>query len=530
MLSALFAVSAAVKAEVKSGDVNGSITWSYDTGTCVLTLSGTGAMPNFSSVAETPWSSEVLTTFNYGNIVINVTITDCVQTVVISDDITSIGNYAFANARSLTTLQILSPVTKVGKNAFNSCSNLATLEWNDINANLFVDPTAFEATQLLENGVLYIGTQLVFADVNIGNVSIRDNTTKINANAFKDCNKITTITIPSTVTSIGDNAFANCTSLNNVVFAENAKNVKTWGSNIFSGCTGTVDEDGFNILGGSILYSIEDKAKKKFTLPSGIAYIADGAFDGCGSGKYLDMTEYSTPPAVAKGATSGILSDLTTIVNGGDESNYKDVSVWGNKVNKTLNLLVKADKYTSCTFLHPVTIPTGVAVYKAVITSGDNVKLVKLNEENKSTIIPAGVGVLLRTNDEGKFDFINPGIEVGDKSRLSDNALIGVTDDITLNSSDNACVLQTVNGTQAFYKVGSKSITVKMGKCYLSLEGASQAATVSFFSIDDETSGIEDVQQIEGAKKTQIYNMAGQKMSSPQKGINIINGKKVYIK
>lgn len=530
MLSALFAVSAAVKAEEMP--ISGSnLKWEWDASTFTIRISGEGEMPEYTSLAQTPWGQyKVGERPNYwGDGVEPVFAVSGVKNLIVEEGVSNIGSYAFFSASRLESVKLPSTVVKVGTNAFNSCSKMSTLTWDGINDNLNIANTAFAGTGLVQNGILYIGTQLVFAETNISSASIKNTTTKINANAFKDCNKITTITIPSTVTSIGDNAFANCTSLNEVVFA-NAKNVKTWGSNIFSGCTGTVDEDGFNILGGSILYSIEDKTKKKFTLPSGIAYIADGAFDGCGSGKYLDMTKYSTPPAVAKGATSGILSDLTTIVNGGDESNYKDVSVWGNKVNKTLNLLVKADKYTSCTFLHPVTIPTGVAVYKAVITSGDNVKLVKLNEENKSTIIPAGVGVLLRTNDEGKFDFINPGIEVGDQSRLSDNALIGVIDDITLNSSDNACVLQTVKGTQAFYKVGSKSITVKMGKCYLSLEGASQAATVSFFSIDDETSGIEDVQQIEGAKKTQIYNMAGQKMSSPQKGINIINGKKVYIK
>ena len=84
MLSALFAVSAAVKAEVKGGEVNSSIDWTYNTESRVLTLTGSGAMPNYSSVANTPWSKEVLMSYDipgYGSI--ELTITQFVETIVV---------------------------------------------------------------------------------------------------------------------------------------------------------------------------------------------------------------------------------------------------------------------------------------------------------------------------------------------------------------------------------------------------------------------------------------------------------------
>ena len=46
-----------------------------------------------------------------------------------------------------------------------------------------------------------------------GNVVVPNGITKIAKNAFKDCNKITSVTIPNSVNNIGFNAFMGCSSL-----------------------------------------------------------------------------------------------------------------------------------------------------------------------------------------------------------------------------------------------------------------------------------------------------------------------------
>lgn len=43
-------------------------------------------------------------------------------------------------------------------------------------------------------------------------------------------------------------------------------------------------------------------------------------------------------------------------------------------------------------------------------------------------------------------------------------------------------------------------------------------------------SGISNVMMDASGKKARIYNLSGQKMTAPQKGVNIINGKKIVIR
>ena len=87
---------------VDSGTCGDNLTWTLDdNGT--LTISGTGAMTNYSDEeVESPWSWN-----------------DEIQTVVIENGVTSIGNYAFSLCRSLTSVTIGKRVKRIGTEAFD---------------------------------------------------------------------------------------------------------------------------------------------------------------------------------------------------------------------------------------------------------------------------------------------------------------------------------------------------------------------------------------------------------------------------
>ena len=89
-------------------------------------------------------------------------------------------------------------------------------------------------------------------------------------------------------------------------------------------------------------------------------------------------------------------------------------------------------------------------------------------------------------------------------------------------------ILYTGGDNPGFYKANNS--TVAIGKAYLDLTGVS--ASREFFAFpDDETTGINGVENgnVE-AKATVIYNMNGQRVANPTKGLYIVNGKKVIIK
>ena len=529
MLSALFAVSAAVKAKVINGTVdNSSISWEYNTETYVLTLSGSGAMPNYSSVANTPWSKEVLYTYKVGRQEYDYTITDDVDIVIVNSGITSIGNYAFTSAGLLTALQLPSTVTKIGQNAFNSCGKLETLTWEGISENLNIANTAFAGTGLVQNGILYIGTQLVFAETNISSASIKNTTTKIHANAFADCDDLTSITIPSTVTAIGSNAFANCTSLTRVVF-ENAKNIKTWGSNIFSGVTGKKDGD-YMMIGNSVILKAISKSAPdaRYEISSNVAYIADNAFaDVNNSTVYLDLRGRDNAPVLASSAFNGI-AGFKTIVKNGKEGNFNS-KVWSN-INTT-TIEVPSEKYTTCMFMYNAVVPEGIAVYTAKSNAEGKVVLTKINKNNARTVVPAGVGFMLRADNKTTATFVSAKDEA--VVSVNENELKGAKDYTYFTGDENPYVyiLSTVDGKQGFYRAGSTN-KLKIGKAYLqSNTQIHSLAKMSLWEGESETSGISDAQMSENSNaKGYVYNLNGSRMSSPQKGVNIINGKKVIIK
>lgn len=69
------------------------------------------------------------------------------------------------------------------------------------------------AADKAEDGVIYEGTTLVSADKNLEGVYIvKDGTTKIADNAFKDCKRLTRVILSEECVSLGSNAFAGCDS------------------------------------------------------------------------------------------------------------------------------------------------------------------------------------------------------------------------------------------------------------------------------------------------------------------------------
>ena len=89
------------------------------------------------------------------------------------------------------------------------------------------------------------------------------------------------------------------------------------------------------------------------------------------------------------------------------------------------------------------------------------------------------------------------------------------------------------SGTRVFYKcfniVGGQGTTYdfyKTESTYARIDGGVEAP--GYFTYKAPT-GINDVTK-DSAKNTSVYNLSGQRLTAPQKGINIINGKKVIVK
>ena len=121
------------------------------------------------------------------------------QTVEIGTNVTSIGNYAFENCKSLTIVTIPDSVTSIGDYAFSYCSGLASVT--------------------IGNGVTSIGAMAFLDCSELTSVTIPDSVTIIDTEAFKWCSGLTDVTIGNGVTSIGYRVFVGCSKLTSVTFS-----------------------------------------------------------------------------------------------------------------------------------------------------------------------------------------------------------------------------------------------------------------------------------------------------------------------
>ena len=108
-LADLFTIKA--DAATESGKCGDNLTWSLDTDTGVLTISGTGDMYSWRSYSFVPWVSNC----------------SSIKTVVIGNSVTSIGSWAFGYCESLTNVTIPDSVTSIGDDAFLNCTSLTSV-------------------------------------------------------------------------------------------------------------------------------------------------------------------------------------------------------------------------------------------------------------------------------------------------------------------------------------------------------------------------------------------------------------------
>jgi len=130
-----------------------NVIWALDgeSPNCTLYICGTGAMKDYPASDNREWHSSV----------------SSIKSIVIGEDVTSIGKFFFKGCNNLTSVTIPNSVTTIGNEAFYNCSGLTS-------------------------------------------VTIPNSVTSIGNAAFVGCTGLTSVTIPNSVTTIGNSAFDGC--------------------------------------------------------------------------------------------------------------------------------------------------------------------------------------------------------------------------------------------------------------------------------------------------------------------------------
>ena len=152
--------------------------------------------------------------------------------------VTTIGESAFANCHSLTSVTIPNSVTSIGNSAFGNCNGLTSVT--------------------IGNYVTSIGNHAFSNCKGLTSVTIPNSVTSIGDSAFAYCSGLTSVTIPNSVTSIGDYAFEGCglTSIvvengNPTYDSRNGCNaiIETASSTLIQGCMNTIIPNSVTSIG-----------------------------------------------------------------------------------------------------------------------------------------------------------------------------------------------------------------------------------------------------------------------------------------
>ena len=299
---------AALTAEIFAADIVASgycggegdgtnLTWTLDS-EGVLTISGTGRMKDYAMMDSGFESQSTAPWYNYRN---------QIKQLILSPNITSIGDYAFYAFTGLTgILTIPNGVTSIGWAAFKDCAGFTgSLTIPDsitsIGGAAFNSCSGFDGSLTIPYSVTSIGN-FAFNDCYgfTGSLTIPNSVTSIGVYAFADCTGFTgSLTISNSVTSIGDYAFSDCTGFTGSLTIPNS--VTAMGRSAFSRCSGftgslTIPNSVTNI-GGSTFWKC--RRLTSITIPNSVTSIGWAAFAGCTSlisaaflGNAPQMTRY----------------------------------------------------------------------------------------------------------------------------------------------------------------------------------------------------------------------------------------------
>lgn len=196
---------------------------------------------------------------------------DCNGTFNVKDSVTTIGDYAFCQNRSIETFNLGTKITSIGNHAFENIFSLPEIKIPDtckkIGDNAFAN-----CTSLLR-------------------IDFGEGLEEIGAYAFESCTTLLSLTIPDSLVTINDSAFTSNKSLMRIYFSEEGTSkLETIGPSAFQMCNslkGFTAPSSLRNIGVNAFFQCESMTE--VTLNEGLYSIGDGAFCYCNNLKALTI-------------------------------------------------------------------------------------------------------------------------------------------------------------------------------------------------------------------------------------------------
>ncbi len=484
--------------------------------------------------------------------------------------ITTIGDYAFYDCKKLKNVTIPNKVTSIGKRAFGLCSNLNTITFlcdqmiNPSNIKQEEDEESFDDDKTSQKRFSnihinvrsnkfseYQGNNFYkrfasikpsfgFADeeyIAVSDQAVYMLSTNRNAQTFILPTKILHGGKNYDVSAIGDYAFENApNSIEEVVVKTNVE-----------------------YIGAKAFVKKNNKLKSIFFIQSEPTkqMLGTTRFELDETGKNFNEFDPSTKIYVKKSAYIKYKKEWNkTRINTTTKQEEQSPFNFTDQIEYKIKDVQISNRYTTfarefdvdfsdCTRFGGMNvaafvsgqIKTGSGDHGEATAHHVRMKSIDLNGgvSDSYGYIPANTGVLLKLFNNSGTSSGNLYYTIGEKDNviysISNKIMRGVTvKSQPVNASTSAPIYVLQDGV--FRKAINNIPNFPAHKAYLTLpSGMAPAKELKLSFDDDETTDIESVTTDEETKDNDVYyNLNGQRISNPQKGIYIHNGKKVIIK
>lgn len=311
----------------------------------IMRIYGSGTMSSYSNNGM-PWRD----------------LRDQIRTLVVEEDISMIGGYAFQNCDSLTTVTLPSTLKRIANYAFQDCDNLDLTLPDGIT---IIDMYAFLAcpklTATLPSTLTDLGTR-AFQGTAVASAHIPAGLTTIGVAPFADCQNLTAITVdadnpnhtaqdgvlyskdmtqlrqypagktdaefkvPDEVTAILAYSFFGNAHLKAVSLPDGLTTINSSAFNMCSGLEAVNIPEGVTVLNGSVFYGCP--SLRSVTLPSTLTNINESAFSGCSRIESI-VSLAATPPTVGNSNVFYLVSKMVPVyVPSANVDDYKAANIW----------------------------------------------------------------------------------------------------------------------------------------------------------------------------------------------------------
>ncbi len=436
--------------------------------------------------------------------------------IEIPNSITSIGEGEFQGCSGLkSVISNISDVFETGRNAFDGIPTDATLyvlkglvdtyrataDWNRFSNIVEIKNIEFaddyvrficvenwdtnhdgeisyrEASAVTDIGTVFQGSEITSFD----ELQYFTGLTSIGYEAFSRCSGLTSIEIPNSVTYIGNGAFALCNSLT----------------------------------------SIE--------IPNSVTYIGNAAFILCNSLDIVFCYAETVPSTESSAFYNSNYRNATLVVPACAIDDYRNTEPWSGfgsivplypmEFDLTVSDAGIATLYLDFSVAIPNVEGMGDVMYVSDVV-GRSLVLTKV--ENN---IPAKTGVIVYAQP-GTYRLTSSTTHV---DACANSRLSGVTQDTPTADIDGTVYTLSVgnnDGDIGFRKfVGG---TLAANKAFLVMNESSEVNFYNF-GFDDELTGISTTEQNVDDESAVIYDLQGRRVTSPSKGLYIVNGQKRFI-